>query len=130
MKKAVVILLILFYGSSTIGATVHMHYCMNELVGWSLLHDKDETCDRCGMAEKDKEGCCKDEHKHFKLKVDHQKVNVSNLVTFNAIPALTIPIVNLDIHSFLNITETYPASHAPPDMIRKRLHILYGVFQI
>ena len=130
MKKAVVILLILFYGSSTIGATVHMHYCMNELVGWSLLHDEDETCDRCGMAEKDKEGCCKDEHKHFKLKVDHQKANVSHQVAFIVIPALLAPIVDFDIHSYSNIAESHPTSHAPPDMIRKRLHILYGVFLI
>lgn len=130
MKKTVVILLMLIYGSATMGTTVHIHYCMNELVGWSLLDDEDETCGKCGMAEEDKEGCCKDEHKHFKLKVDHQKANVSHQITFNAIPALLVPIIDFNIYFYSNIAETSPTSHAPPDIIRKRLHILYGVFLI
>jgi hypothetical protein len=118
----------LIYGSATMGATVHLHYCMNELVGWSLLHDEEETCGKCGMAEEDKEGCCKDEHKHFKLKVDHQKTNVSHLVTFNDISVIIVPIANLDIYSSSNIAETYPTTHAPPGITRKQLHILYSVF--
>ena len=130
MKKTVVIVLMLIYSSATMGATVNLHYCMNELVGWSFLNDEDKTCGRCGMAEKDKEGCCKDAHKHLKLKVDHQKANATNLVTFNAIRALLVSIVDFDIYSYSNIAENYPNSHAPPDLIRKRLHILYGVFLI
>ena len=130
MKKTVVILSMLIYGFATMGATVHIHYCMNELVGWSLLRDEDNKCGRCGMAEEDKDGCCKDERKHFKLKVDHQQANVSQLVTFSVIPALLVPIIDFDIHSYLNIAETDPTSHAPPDLDRKRLHILYGVFLI
>jgi hypothetical protein len=53
MKKTAVILLLLIYGSATMGATVHMHYCMNEFVSWSLLHSKDDICGRCGMGFQD-----------------------------------------------------------------------------
>ena len=130
MKKTAVILLLLIYGSATIGATVHLHYCMNEFVGWNLFHGKDDTCGKCGMSEKDKEGCCKDEHKHFKVKADHQKSNIAQLISFVATPALVAPVIDFDIHSYSTITETYPTSHAPPDISRKRLHILYGVFLI
>lgn len=131
MKKAVVILLMLIYGSATMGATVHMHYCMNELVGWSLLHDENEACGKCGMEEKDKGGCCKDEHKHFKLKVAHPKSNLSQLITFFPTPYLVSSIVDFDIHPYsATITETYPTSHAPPGINRSRLHILYRVFLI
>ena len=131
MKKVAVILLLFVYGTTTIGATVHLHYCMNEFVGWSLFHGKDETCGKCGMEEKDKGACCKDEHKHFKLKVDHPKSNLSQLITFFATPYLVSPIVNFDVHSCsATIAETYPTSHAPPDTNRNQLHILYSVFLI
>ena len=112
------------------GATVHLHYCMNKFVGWSLFHGKDDTCGKCGMTEKDKEGCCKDEHQHFKLTTDHQKGNASQLVSFNATPGLINPVINFTIHSCATVSETDPASHAPPAINRKRLHILYSVFLI
>ncbi len=130
MKNSVVILLLLIYSSATMGATVHLHYCMNEFVSWSLLHSKDDKCGRCGMDEKDKGDCCKDEHRYFKLKADHQKSNVSQLITFNATPVLIIPVVNFDIHFYTTVTDTYSTSHAPPDINRERLHILYGVFLV
>jgi len=104
---------------------------MNVFVGWNLFHDKDESCGRCGMEEKDKGGCCKDEHKHFKLKVDHPKSNLSQLIIFFSTPYLVFPIVDFDIHSYsATITETYPTSHAPPDINRNRLHILNCAFLI
>jgi hypothetical protein len=112
------------------GATVHLHFCMNEFVGWSLFQGKDAKCGKCGMEEKDKGDCCKDEHKHFKLKTDHPKSNVTQLITFNATPALFAHVIDFDIHYYSTITETYPTSHVPPDINRKRLHILYSVFLI
>jgi hypothetical protein len=132
VKKTAVILLLLIYGSATMGATVHLHYCMNEFVGWSFFHGKDDKCGKCGMEEKDKDkgSCCKDEHKHFKLKADHQKSNASQLINFNATPVLIAPVIDFYIHSYSPVTETYPTSHAPPDINRKRLHILYGVFLV
>jgi hypothetical protein len=130
VKKTVVILLMLIYGSATMGATVHLHYCMNEFVGWSLLHSKDDTCGKCGMEEKDKEGCCKDEHKHFKLKADHQKAAVAAFITNIVAPAVITPTTDFDFQPFLKVIERYSPCHAPPDIVRKRLHILYSVFLI
>jgi hypothetical protein len=130
VKKTAVILLLLIYGSATMGATVHLHYCMNQFVSWSLFHSKDDKCGKCGMTEKDKAGCCKDEHQHFKLKDDQRKTNASQLVSFIAAPVLLVPAVDFDIHTYSTYTERYPTSHAPPDINRKRLHILNGVFLI
>lgn len=129
MKKTVVILLMLIYGSATMGATVHLHYCMNELVGWSLWHSEKEECGRCGMKE-DKSGCCKDEHKHFKLKADHQKAASAALITFNLAPAIVNPIPDFDFLAFVKVTESYSPCHAPPDIDDTRLHILHCVFLI
>src|SRR5687767_1860526 len=98
---------------------------MNELVGWSLFHDKDEACDRCGMKEKDKDGCCKDEHKHFKLKVEHQKSISAQLVAILVSPALLTPAIDFNFNSSSNcITEKYFSCHAHPDVGKERLHIL------
>lgn len=120
----------LIYGSATMGATVHLHYCMNEFVGWSLNQNKDEKCGRCGMEEKDKEGCCKDEQQHFKLKTDHQKTAVAALLTNIAAPAITTPVPDFNFQPFFQIAERYLHCHAPPDIGKIKLHVLHCVFLI
>lgn len=127
MKKTVVILLLLIYGSASMGATVHLHYCMNKLVGWSLWDSDEEECGRCGMKE-DKTGCCKDEHKHFKLKADHQKAAGAALVNFDLTPVTIIPTPVFNFQAFVKGTESYSACHAPPDIGDTPLHILHCVF--
>jgi hypothetical protein len=129
VKKVVVILLMLIYGSATMGATVHLHYCMNELVGWSLWHSENEECGRCGMKE-DKTSCCKDEHKHFKLKVDHQKAAAAVFITNIVAPAVITPTTDFDFQPFLQVTESYSPCHAPPDIGDTKLHVLHCVFLI
>lgn len=119
----------LIYGSATMGATVHLHYCMDELVGWSLWHSEDEECGRCGMKE-DKTGCCKDEHKHFKLKADHQKAATAAFITNIVAPAIITPVPDFNFQPFLKVIESYSSCHAPPDIVRKRLHVLHCVFLI
>lgn len=127
MKKIVVILLLLIYGSATMGATIHMHYCMNELVGWSLWHgEKDNECGKCGMKEK-KGGCCKDEHKQVKLKTEHQKSATAQYIQFLDVPALTTPVADFSFE-IKPASLAFPVSNAPPKIPRERLYILHCVF--
>jgi hypothetical protein len=70
VKKAVVILLLVLYSASTIGATINMHYCMNKFAGFSFKEVKKDKCPKCGMKNT---GCCKDEKKQIKLTLDQQK---------------------------------------------------------
>jgi hypothetical protein len=129
VKKIVVILLLLIYGSATMGATIHLHYCMNEFVGSSLWHsDNDNECGKCGMTEK-KGGCCKDEHKQLRLKTDHQKSTVTQYFKILDVPALVTPIVTFNFKETL-VSLTFPVSNAPPKIPRERLYILYCVFLI
>jgi hypothetical protein len=129
VKKIVVILLLLIYGSATMGATIHMHYCMNEFVGWSLWHgEKEKECGKCGMKEK-KGGCCKDEHKQVKLKTEHQKSATAQYIQFLDVPALITPVADFSF----KVTPTslaFPVSNAPPKIPRERLYILHCVFLI
>jgi hypothetical protein len=129
LKKIVVISLLLIYGSATMGATIHMHYCMNQMVGWNLWHSEKEECGKCGMKE-DKTGCCKDEHKHFKLKADHHNAATESLITFNAAPVIVNPIPDFNFKAFKKITESYSTCHAPPNINNIRLHVLHCVFLI
>jgi len=116
VKKIVAILLFLIYGSTSVGATIHMHYCMNEFVGWDLWHgDKENKCGKCGMKEK-KGGCCKDEQKQLKLSTD-QNHNQLNAIVFEQIFTPIIlnhqPVYNFTQPS--SVTVIFPKNNAPPN---------------
>jgi hypothetical protein len=42
MKKILVSILAVFYLASSVGATVHLHYCMDKFINWSLLKGGDK----------------------------------------------------------------------------------------
>lgn len=81
MKKLLVLLLLMVYGSATMGTTVHFHYCMNKVVGWSLVDNQDHKCPSCGMEKKG--GCCKDSKAQIKLAADQQKADPAKSINFN-----------------------------------------------
>lgn len=111
------------------GATIHMHFCMDKFVGWSLWHsDKDKKCGKCGMTEK-KGGCCKDEHKQVKLKTEHQKSAITQYFQLLDAPALVTPIADFSFKT-TSVSLKFPVSNAPPKIPRERLYILHCVFLI
>lgn len=72
MKKFFVSILAILYSYYSIGATIHEHYCMGELVDISLFGAGDEKCAKCGM-EKHSENndCCKDVQVTLNSSEDH-----------------------------------------------------------
>ena len=82
------------------------------------------------MEEKNKEGCCKDEHRHFKLKIDHQKTKIAQFINQVFTASLAVPVIDFRFHSSIIGTESYPICHAPPDTRKERLHIFHCVFLI
>jgi hypothetical protein len=80
MKKIIASILAVLYLSASMGTTVHLHYCMDKLVGWSLLDHNSRDCSSCGMPKLRSgpeegcmvkmKGCCHDEHKQFKSEKD------------------------------------------------------------
>ncbi len=132
MKKIIVIFFLLVYGFTAIGATVHLHYCMGNFVEWSLKENKDSKCGKCGMKETaNKKGCCKDEHKEFKIKIDQQKASIADVVKVMGTPALLTPIA-----SYINFIPkpianfNYSNYHPPPDIQNQNLQVLYCTFLI
>ncbi|MDX2048044.1 MAG: hypothetical protein SFU87_14735 [Chitinophagaceae bacterium] len=128
MKKIAVIFLLLVYGPGAIGATVHLHYCMNDFVGWSLWHGDDDKCGKCGMKEK-KDGCCKDEHKQVKLKAEHQKSTDSIYIQLLDAPVLITPVTSSVFKGAL-IPLSFPISKSPPRISKERLFMFHCVFLI
>ena len=127
MKKILVSIFAVFYLASSVGATVHFHYCMNKLINWSLLNGDGDKCDNCGM-EKDG-GCCKDENKVIKISVDQN--TTGSAVQFNQVLSVAAP-------SAFNVLENYPSfrieqyfiCHAPPLISSGEIYILNCVFRI
>ena len=128
MKKGIVILLLLIYSVSTIGATINMHYCMNQFAGWSLTSEKKEQCAKCGMRNT---GCCKDEKKQIKLTLDQQKSSV-NLAIAARLSVAENKIISFQINRFVsfNNNDTLPYLHAPPLISLKDMQVLYSTFLI
>jgi hypothetical protein len=111
VKKVFALILSIVYLSSSVGATVHLHYCMDKLVNWSL-NDEGSKCKNCGM-EKDG-NCCKDEQKFVKNNLDQGVAGAIQLFQSPAIDTHFSLINIVDNYSYSFIDE-YPISHSPPN---------------
>lgn len=128
MKKILVSILALLYLASSVGTTVHLHYCMDQLINWSLSNKEGDECGKCGM---DKDGgCCKDENKFVKNNVD-QKVT-EPAAQFMRIAAVATPVglIYPSEHYFSALIKEYPISHAPPRDNSVGIYLLNRVFRI
>jgi len=130
MKKFIVSILAVLYLSSSIGATVHLHYCMDKLIGWSLEHSKGNRCSKCGMVKKQKgKACCKDEHKQLKLQNDQKAAASYQAIQLSSVAILTNFFTCPSVH-LSSLVEENPLSHAPPGSECIPLYIRNQVFRI
>ncbi|TAG10080.1 MAG: hypothetical protein EAZ41_08380 [Sphingobacteriia bacterium] len=103
---------------------------MNKLVGTSLYHGKETKCENCGMQKSVTKGCCKDEHKFIKLEREHHKAQPVSSLSFLVSPIVLPSFFTYNRAAVSSITETYPASHAPPNIQGQKLYILNCFFRI
>ena len=128
MKRILVSILAVFYLASTVGATVHLHYCMDRFINWSLLNSDGDKCDKCGM-EKDG-GCCKDENKFVKNNVDQKVAEPAVQLTQMAAIATPVDLIYTSEQYFSSLIQEYPISNAPPRSNGVGIYILNSVFRI
>ena len=128
MKRILVSILAVFYLASSVGATVHLHYCMDEFIAWSLLKSDGDKCDKCGMAEKG--GCCKDENKFVKNTTD-QKV-ADSAIQLMKIAAVARPAAfnYAPENYFTSLIQEYSRSNAAPQNNDVGIYILNSVFRL
>ncbi len=126
MKKFIVTILALIYLISSAGATLHLHYCMDKLVDWSLSERTGDLCENCGMEEIG--SCCKDERHFIKNNTD-QKCAQFDIPLFQ-ISAVATP-APLIITSELCFSQKakHRTSHISPNSVLEIL-ILNCVFRI
>ena len=127
VKKGIVILLLVLYSVSTIGATINMHYCMNKFAGWSLTSEKKEKCAKCGMANT---GCCKDEKKQIKITLDQQKGEYTQSTNFNPLVIVNTPGVYSASHFIIIDKQSLVYFHAPPLILKKNIQAFFATFLI
>jgi hypothetical protein len=130
MKQIAAVCLLVIYSFNAVGATIHVHYCMNKVTCWDLSLGKARNCETCGMTKAKSKGCCRDEFKCIQVKSEHQ------------LPAITVPapaftmiavVYPRSAYSFSDpsvVRETSPIGHAPPISPLRRLHMLYCVYVI
>ncbi|MGN6440090.1 MAG: HYC_CC_PP family protein [Agriterribacter sp.] len=128
MKKLAVILLLLTYGFTAIGATVRLHYCGNKFVSLTLQHNEsDEQCDKCGM--KKKGDCCTDKYQQVKLEDEHQKAAADQASQLLHTPILppALPTFRFEAGRVFLLPPLSQAQHATAG---SRIYILHAALLI
>jgi hypothetical protein len=116
MKRLLAFILLFSYSVATTGTSLQWHFCMGERsdVKWNKTSGK-KTCGKCGMEKREKpNGCCKDEHKWFKIQ-DDQKANTYAFQLLQLQPAAPVTVNDYNFTPSLSgIDGLLPDSHAPP----------------
>ena len=132
MKRLAALILVLIYFVTSTGATMQYHYCMGQIVGSSLMGDKEKNCGKCGMDKNASEdnGCCKDEMQWIKI-ADDQKTNNFQTEIPSLLPIETI-LFNSGIRSVYDLIESRDLAYskAPLRYYQNPTYILNCVFRI
>ncbi len=117
MKRILLTILAFFYLGVASGTTVHLHYCMGELVNWSLTTPNESNCELCGMTKSatEKNSCCKDDYKQ--AKVDQSKKATQLIYEFKQFPAVFQHTFKSDTYQVALSTQKTSTvfSNAPPE---------------
>lgn len=107
MKKLIVIFVMLAYGLSATGSTVHIHFCCGKIDAVKLVP---VTGDQCPVGHKDKKpGCCDDKQLELKIKSDHK----SETQTKFRLDSPIVEALSIDAWRLLTM-ETDPVVHRNP----------------
>ena len=120
------------YGTTTVGATVHLHFCMNKFISFNFTETENKTCGKCGMKESaTKKGCCKDEVKQLKIDNDYQKSTLESFIKTFHVPTIKYFPSLLEFNAVVFNLDANAINYSPPLLpsIQKRT-ILYCTYRI
>lgn len=127
VKKLLLSLITFIYLMMSSGVAMEVHYCMGKKAGVDLYKTSESKCGKCGMKEK-KGGCCRDEHKFYKLSTDHKNVSADLSLK---VPVAAAEQVFFHYQYFLPVAlAPVPQAHAPPGIPSGDICILHCVFRI
>ena len=105
--------------AGAMGATIHMHYCMGDFAGVSLISHEEHKCGKCGMVKKTTpNGCCEDVHKTFRTG-EHYKTALAfdiNAQLLFVVPTPTCVAEHSNLYTSI-IREVNLPIHPPPNEI-------------
>jgi hypothetical protein len=121
MKKYLTGLLAFLYLSTSMGASIHLHYCMGKLISWGLINHESRNCDYCGMPKNtadwtsfsSSKHCCKDVHQEIKAGSDQKLIRVEFQFVKKTAKA-TLSFAAFHSSSFTSGLLTIPTTHVPP----------------
>ena len=120
------------YGTTTVGATVHLHFCMNKFISFDFTETENKTCGKCGMNESaTKKGCCKDEVKQLKIDNDYQKSTVESFIKIFQVPTIKYSSYLVEFNAVVFNLDANAIQYSLPllPFIQKRT-ILYCTYRI
>src|SRR5574338_689955 len=134
MKKFLVSIFAVFYLGLSSGAVVHLHYCMDKLIEWNLLHErKKDQCSKCGMIKshkKNKKDCCREDVQFIKI-TDAQKVtDNSNSIHVYLLNATISPFIESTVSFIPDIVQKYSFIHPPPKIKGSGIYLLNCIFRV
>lgn len=132
MKRLFTAILAFIYMGTSIGATMHMHYCMGKFAGWSLSISKSGSCPKCGMEKAlvKAKGCCSDEQQTIKNTTDQKAAESSFHAIYSMAAAIPSAFVDAPAKHVISITEANPLSNGPPLGSSVAVYIRNRVFRI
>jgi hypothetical protein len=127
MKKIIVFILAFIYMGVTSGIAMDIHYCMGKKAGFDFYKSTNDKCGKCGM--KGKKGCCKDDHKFYKLSDSHK--NVSNDLKFEIFsnPVITV-FVLYDWNIYPSFCCKQIQNNSPPVISSPSLCVMNCIFRL
>ncbi len=138
MKKVLTTILAFVYLSTSMGATIHLHYCMGKLASWGLIDHESKNCMKCGMVKQTPAsqhlttsmGCCRDEHKQIKSNQDQKSSPAEFFKYTNLYPVLVLQEPAAGNSPVFSGAMAYPNAHAPPLLDKLPRFILFRNFRI
>jgi hypothetical protein len=132
MKKLLVAIIAFLYISTSIGASVHVHYCMGKLADWGFGHNEAKNCSKCGMEQSIKKstGCCKDKNSYLVNTGDQRNTESAIQMAQQIAVALPVSFIEIPAADIPSLTEENPISNAPPRSAVVAIYIRNCVFRI
>ena len=125
MKKFLVIVLMLMYGFSSTGMTLHLHYCCGKLDKIDFTPVKEK---HCGAGHKmGKKSCCDNKEVSLQLQSDQNPAKFLN-PSFQ-LPAIKAAQPELLVSNPVTAKNLLPEVFAPPPL-QKNINTLFCIYRI
>lgn len=130
MKKLVLTISFLCYLTVTCGVVVNLHYCMDRLATVHFFGEESDQCRQCGMMSHEKNACCHDEVKVFKLEQDQNKVGSTDYTPFSVSEMPIVPSVFLNAPFESESGHVSIVANPPPLLSEQDTYLQINVFRI